>query len=212
MIQCAECDSLIALELDKLSVRDRAEQLENRLRHSALPIDYRTGARHIGHLPEITRKVVAMCEKLDDKSRGLFLCGPAGSFKTSVAAAFLADRIRAGKSGRYVFVPDLMSDVHASYRSNDTETRDAIVARCVGARLLVLDDLGKERASEHAAGVIFEIIDGRYRNPRPGDWTIVTSNYRLGTLCDRFPSEHFGDPIERRLSELTLDVPMECAQ
>jgi DNA replication protein DnaC len=211
MIQCADCDMTVAAEIAKREARDSEEQLRNRLRHSGLPIDYRIRSRALQHLPTVARQAVTSCDLLGDGARGLFLWGPAGSFKTSVAAAYLADRIVAGATGRYVFVPDLMSEVHASYRSNDAESRDAIVSKCVAARMLVLDDLGKEKASEHAAGVIFEILDGRYRNARKGDWTIVTSNFDLDALCDRFPGEELADPIRRRLSELTLALPMEAA-
>lgn len=206
MIQCEECDAFVEIELLRIANRDRLEQLSARLRQSGLPLDYRDGVRDLQNLPVALRAQIVGIMR--DGARGIFLHGPAGSYKTSAAAAYLADQIHEGHSGRYVFVPDLMSDVHASYRSDETESRDQIVSRCANARLLVLDDLGKEKASEHAAGVIFEILDYRYRNHRPGDWTIATSNYDLDALCARFPNEELAEPIRRRLSELTVAVPM----
>lgn len=210
MIQCAECDETVASELAKRQARDETEGLFRRLRNSGLPLDYRTGARRQTDLPLIAGDAMTLCEMLGRSVRGLFLWGPAGSYKTSVAAAFLADQIRKGVEGRYVFVPDLFADIHASYRSDEAESRAAIVRRCTSAPCLVLDDLGKEKASEHAAGVIFEILDARYRKERNDGWLIVTSNFDLDALCDRFPTKEISDPIQRRLSELCVGVPMEA--
>jgi DNA replication protein DnaC len=207
MIQCVECDAAVADEIQRRAERDLKEREYRNLRHSGLPIDYRTGSRTLGDVP-LNVEALEFCLSLGGELRGLFLNGPAGSFKTTVAAAFLARKIREGVNGRYVFIPDLFSDVHASYNDNSGETRAALVEACIRPTALVLDDLGKEKASEHAAGVILEILDNRYRNSRHGDWLIVTSNYDLDCLCDRFPREQFGDPIRRRLAELTVDIPM----
>lgn len=209
MIQCPECDQIVTEEIARRAARDDAEATAARLLRSGLPVDYRNGTRTLASLPLVAQQAVVACDLLGSAAQGLYLYGPAGSFKTSVAAAFLASRIRAGQSGLYVAIPDLFADVHASYGAGSTETRTAIVDRLVDAPLLALDEFGKERASEHAAGVIFEVIDGRYRNRRPGRWLIVASNLDLDTACDRFPGEELADPVRRRLSEMTAAVPME---
>lgn len=217
---CADCDIKVGQEIARRKARDEAERALLRLRNSNLPLDYRDGKRTIRDLGPRSVDALSVCHLLGLEVSGVYLSGPAGSLKTSVAAAYLAESIRrCGESssmrpGLYVFVPDLLSGVHASYRSDDAESRDALVHRCVSAPWLVLDDLGKEKASAHAAGVIFEILDGRYRNRRPGQWLIVTSNFDLDALCDRFPNtadEDLADPIRRRLSELTVSVPMVAA-
>lgn len=140
---------------------------------------------------------------------GLFLFGPAGTYKTSIAAAFLAEQIAGTReaTGRYVSSNDLLADVQASYSREGDETRADIVSRYVRTPRLVLDDLGKEKASEHAANVIFQILDGRYRMQKPGRWTIITSNYTLQQLADRFAAA--GAAIERRIAELTAAVEMK---
>jgi DNA replication protein DnaC len=210
-IQCAVCDEAVAGTLRQRELRDAADALYSRLRDSGLPINYRTGSRSIGDLPVSISPMISACNCLGKTVSGLYLYGRAGTFKTSLAAAYLAQQIRAGISGRYVFVPDLFADIHASYNAASGDTRAEIIRRCLSAPALVLDDLGKEKASEHAAGVLLEILDARYRNARAGDWLIVTSNWDLDALCARWPSKEFSDPIQRRLSELTVANAMEAA-
>lgn len=203
---CTECDAAVAEELKAREARDRAESLSRRMNESGLPREYRNGSRTVHSIPMSGADALSACQMLGQGVRGLYLYGTAGSYKTTAAAAWLATEIKGGGSGRYVFVPDLLTDLYAVYAGNGGSRAD-IVDRLALARHLVLDDLGKEKASEHAAGVIFEILDGRYRNYRQGDWMIVTSNYPLNELCDRFPVE-IGEPIRRRLAEMTVAVPM----
>ncbi len=214
-MQCEACDGLVARALAEQAQRDAEESAVDALRRSGLPIDYRTGKRTFAELDaSIPSAVKSACSLLGtDAARGLFLHGSAGSFKTSAAAARLALQIAlTGVRAVYTFVPDLMADIHLSYRDEGgAESRSAIVDRLVSAPCLVLDDLGKEKASEHGAGVIFEIIDGRYRNWSEGRWMIATSNFTLDELCDRFP-EHIGDPIRRRIAEMSIQIEMKLPE
>lgn len=210
MALCIECDRGVDEELARRAARDEHEATERRLRLSGLPLAYRDGSRLLGDLPLSTADVMSLCQMLGNGLRGLYLHGPAGAYKTSVAAAFLASQIRGGARGLYISVQDLMSDLHASYNGSG-ETRAAIVERLVDAPCLVLDDLGKEKPSEHAAGALFEILDGRYRAAT--NWLIVTSNYALPELAERLAAgagEVLADPIRRRLSELTMAVQMDA--
>lgn len=207
MYQCRDCDAAVAAELAEREIRRTRDAVDGNLLRSGLPVAYRTGERLTGHLPGSTHAVLSTCQMLGNGLRGLLLTGPAGSYKTSVAASVLAAAIRGGARGLYVSAQDLLTDIHASY-SGAGATRNDLIDRLVSVPCLVLDDLGKEKASEHAAGVIFEILDGRYRNAGGGRWMIVTSNHTLDGLCDRFPGEDVADPIRRRLAELTVTVPM----
>lgn len=211
MALCIECDRGVDEEIARRAARDEREATERRLRLSGLPLAYRDGSRLLGDLPMSTADVMTLCQMLGNGLRGLFLHGPAGTFKTSVAATFLASQIRGGARGLYISVQDLMSDLHASYNGSG-DTRAGIVDRLVEAPCLVLDDIGKEKPSEHAAGALFEILDGRYRAATK-NWLIVTSNYALPELAERLAAgagEVLADPIRRRISELTMAVQMEA--
>ena len=207
--QCQPCDVRVDDYWRERNARTQAETAERNMRLSKLPKDYATGERKTGDLPGSTHAALSACQSLGNGVRGLYLYGEAGTFKTSLAAAFLASQIRGGAMGRYVPMHDLLADIHLSYRSDDADSKHSLVERCVTTPCLVLDDLGKEKPSEHAAMVLFEILDGRYRNNGRGHWMIVTSNYDLEALCDKLPSPEIAAPIKRRLSEMTVALEMK---
>jgi DNA replication protein DnaC len=202
---------MVSEALAALVIRDAEEAIAKNLRRSGLPHSYRSGERALGHLPMSAGDAISACQMLGTEIRGAFLSGPAGAFKTSVAASFLASQIRAGGVGRYIAVPDLLTDLYAIYASDDSRSRADIVDALVTTPMLVLDDLGKEKATEHATGVIFEVLDGRYRDARKGRWTIITSQYVPDTLCKRFPEQETADAIARRIAEMTVVVKMRRA-
>ena len=195
-------------KLQERTKRDEAEATDRRLRLSGLPTLYAQRKRTLAVLPAAANDSIVAVEALGKTTRGVYLWGEAGSFKTSVAAAFLAREIIDGATGRYVFVPDLFTDLYAIYAAGDSRSRADIVDSLIEVPCLVLDDLGKEKASDHASSVLFEIIDGRYRHQTQGRWTIVTSNRSPELLCARF-TDDTGEPIARRLSEMCVSVPMK---
>jgi DNA replication protein DnaC len=208
MAICEECDVVVNLEQAEREQRKKRDAATSRLVAANLPAAYRNGQRTMASLPpEVARSVNGAAAQMTDEARGLFLTGPAGTFKTSFACAYLAKEIIAGGTGRYVFVPNLFSDILASYAGFGISRND-IVSPLISTPRLVLDDLGKEKPSEHAASILFEILDGRYRNAN--GWTIVTSNLTLDAIAERFAhlGEEFTGPILRRLVELTVTVPM----
>lgn len=208
LVKCGDCDVVVETRLQERHERREREDRERFMLTSGLPRSYRRGERLLTDLPAIAQQTVTACKLLGSSVAGLYLHGDAGTFKTSVAAAFLAEQIRGGGEGRYVFVPDLFTDLYAIYSAGDQRSRADLVDGLVSTPRLVLDDLGKEKASEHAASVLFEILDGRYRTQGPGRWLIVTSNLAIHELAARF-FDDTGNPIARRLAEMTVPVPME---
>ena len=71
------------------------------------------------------------------------------------------------------------------------------------AKLLLLDDLGKERTTPTAESAIFELIRERMDNGLP---TIYTTNFSPSTLVQRFVQKETGEAISRRLDESCLKL------
>lgn len=117
----------------------------------------------------------------------LLLSGPPGRGKSHLAAAAVkAVWDRHGKRGRFWVVPELLDRIRATY-SEETrrETVEAVHGELLRTPVLVLDDLGTEKATDWAGEQVFKIIDQRYREGLP---LIVTTNLEVGALDARLYS------------------------
>lgn len=88
---------------------------------------------------------------------------------------------------RFESGPGLIRRIRATYNVGphaDHEREEDIYNQLRGVKLLILDDVGKERPSEHTREVYFYIIDERYKAGLP---VVITSNLPLDgqpSLCD----------------------------
>lgn len=163
------------------------------------------GADIAGARPEVREFADAFLR--GEASRGLLLTGGYGSGKTWDACAVLNRcQPEVDRPLLFVSVPDLLDEIRDGYRhySHGGEALfSAITGRC---RLVVLDDLGSESATDWAAERVQAIVNARYAKCLP---TIVTTNYGAGGLI-----EHYGRAMEgtcarrivSRLSEMCRTV------
>lgn len=208
MAICADCDQKVDVAVQAKRERDRQEATEARLRRSGLPrvfldgtITWATVSRNLGDL--------ASCVDVTRAGKGLFLHGRAGVGKTSFAASYLAEVIRGGARGQYVYIPDLFTELSAIYAADDTRSRADVIDRYATTPWLVLDDLDKVKPSRHAAEVLLAILDARYRECER--CMFVTANVSIDELAAPFEAavgEAYSQPLMRRLSELCASVPM----
>lgn len=123
----------------------------------------------------------------------LTLAGKKGTGKTSGGIAAAIAFIEQGRSAHYTTTIDLMGRLRATFdREREAEHTEegtppaetvATVSRFLKhVTLLVLDDLGKERATPFATEAMFSVIDHRYRED---GLTIITTN----KLPDQAPEE-----------------------
>jgi DNA replication protein DnaC len=128
--------------------------------------------------------------------RNLFLHGRVGRGKIGLAVALLRAAIEE-HDGRGLFVNfrELLWDLRRSY---GTGVVSAAVERAQRTPLLVLDDLGGERPTDHARDELAVLVERRHGRNLP---TVVTSNYDLARLAQRLGHD---DPVvgERIVSRL----------
>jgi DNA replication protein DnaC len=122
---------------------------------------------------------------LEGKRHCVYLSAQTGRGKTHLAKATTVAWIERGK-GSAVFrtVPDLMDELRQSFDSDAPWSLTERMKSYEKADLLVLDDLGAEKATDWVAERLFSLIDKRLGAGRTRP-TFVTSNVRPDS--DRIP-------------------------
>jgi len=140
-------------------------------------------------------------------AQGLYLAGPVGTGKTH--AAWMTVRLWCEHTGTlpgtrdwasaviFTRMTDLLDDLRPG---DDSRQR---IRDCQNAKLLVIDDLGAEKASEWTQERFYSVIDHRYANCLP---LIVTGNLPPSKLADQT-----GERAASRLAEMCEVVPMTGA-
>jgi DNA replication protein DnaC len=108
-----------------------------------------------------------------EEGRGLYFCGDVGTGKTHLAVAVMNELMtRKRVPSLFVTVPELLDNMRGAYNDPGRDIDDWMDS-VKNADLLLLDDLGAERANEWVRERIFVIVNHRYREELP---TIFTSN------------------------------------
>jgi DNA replication protein DnaC len=119
----------------------------------------------------LARKFV---ELFPAERKGLVFHGPTGVGKTHLAAGLLKAVIRDKAARGYFFqTTELLRLVRETYSRSADETEMEILRPVLDADVLVLDDLGVEKASEWVHETLGMVINARYNARRA---TIITSN------------------------------------
>lgn len=119
------------------------------------------------------------------EGRGLYVWGATGgSGKTWAACAAVRGWIADGGRGAlFCSSVGMIDDLRSAM--GDGRGSAAAVARYAGARLLVVDDVGKEAPTQWALSQLFEVADRRYGAMLPTVWT---SQLSPAQLADRLAS------------------------
>ena len=134
------------------------------------------------------RKYIAELDANHGAGRGLWLAGPKGTGKTTLAALVMKHFLEAGYSAAFWPYFRLLERIQSTFDTADESVWDLRV-QLEDLGLLVLDDIGREHPNEYAITTAHAVIDDRYNNDRP---TIITTN-----LAE--------DELEARIGDGALD-------
>lgn len=202
--ECPSCDALARDQHAKSVTRQAAEQRAaetGATRSATAQIPARFAGKTLdGYQVAVDGQRLALkvarryLEKWADSrqlGRCLVFSGWPGTGKTHLAAALAQAVVASGGTALFRTMADAIGIVKAAYDGETTEAK--AYARLRTPELLVLDDVGAVKLSEHDAGVMFRLINMRYEDQRP---TILTTNLDEAQL-----TAFLGDRIMDRLRE-----------
>jgi DNA replication protein DnaC len=146
---------------------------------------------------------------METNHRGLFLHGPQGRGKTTVAAAVLRYEIERWlqrdspyRSIQFVFIPDLLLELQSCFAPGSEKIAGDVIYRIAEYDFVVLDGAGEGgRPSEFVVGAMGTLIHHRDA-VRKTKRTIVTSNYNVQALGERLDAR-----IASRIANMCDEVP-----
>lgn len=116
---------------------------------------------------------------LFERGRGAYLHGLPGRGKTWAAACCVRLAVQRGRRAKFTTAKALLDAVKAEWDGGEKGT----IRRMERYELLALDDLGVEKPTDWAMETLTDLIDARVADGLP---TVITSNYGLGELRDRW--------------------------
>jgi DNA replication protein DnaC len=142
------------------------------------------------------------------RGHGLLITGPTGTWKSTMAAHKLAQvHVDTGWSIGWLSAPEYETVLRDGWSGDKDAARAARRLRSAAksARLLVLDDLGKEGATEAIEREIFALLDYRQARMKP---TFITLNADPASFRARLSADR-RDPLMRRIAGVNRHVDTE---
>ncbi len=165
---------------------------------SQAPAEYRDCT--LESYPGDPTAVPALREWLET-DRWLILAGEYGAGKTGLTVALLRVLAEQGKSVLFVNAPAMLRRVRATYGKQEAETEGAVIDSLAQVEVLAIDDIGKERLTEWATELLYDVVNRRYSEGRR---TIVTTNLAVDRLEIHLGSATFWRLFEKsRLVHVT---------
>lgn len=144
-------------------------------------------------LPGANAALVERLRRWQRTRAWLLFSGPAGTCKTGLSFALLAEALAAGRSGLYVTMPDFLERIRLTYRRDGEGEPDAsdVLASAAEVDVLLADDIGKAPLTPWGLEKVFTLVNRRDTYERQ---TIVTTNLTLAEL-----EEHVGSATYDRM-------------
>jgi DNA replication protein DnaC len=184
---------------DQLIARAKARNLS-----AVIPRRYRDVAFERPPVTEMDRDVVMATRGFTDSigeqleaGRGLWLMGPVGTGKTTLAMLVSKAALEAGRSVAIYSLPRLLNEIRDTHRAERSHID--LLDRLTAVDLLHIDDVGAERKNEWVLEELYSIVNSRYEEQRS---IVITTNIDdHDALC-----EQIGERTVSRLTEMCQEM------
>jgi DNA replication protein DnaC len=151
--------------------------------------------------PTVVRAVERYCRTIEerlDRGEGLWLQGPRGTGKTTLAMLVSQHALKARRPVAIYTVPHLLSAIRKTYDDNSPHDYLELMERLAGVDLLHLEDMAVARTNEWVLEQLYTVINDRYQEQRSIVFTADVE--RPEDLA-----EHVGERTYSRLIEMCGD-------
>ena len=166
--------------------------------------------RHVGFdrppVTEIDRQIVkavrAFTDRIDvqlDRGHGLWLMGPVGTGKTTLAMLVSQAALKAGRSVAIYSLPRLLNEIRDTHRTERSHVD--LLDRLTAVDLLHIDDVGAERTTDWVLEELYSVVNARYEDER--SMVITTNILDREALC-----EQITERTVSRLTEMCDELPL----
>jgi DNA replication protein DnaC len=184
----------------------KVAQAKARSLSAVIPRRYRDVAFDRPPVTEIDPQVIAavrrFCDRIDerlDKGRGLWLMGPVGTGKTTLAMLVAKAALAAGRSVAIYSLPRLLNEIRDTHRAERSHVD--LLDRLTAVDLLHIDDVGAERTTDWVLEELYSIVNARYEDER--SMVITTNILDREALC-----EQISERTVSRLTEMCDELPL----
>lgn len=136
-----------------------------------------------------------------ERRRGVVMFGAPGRGKTHLMVGLCRLALDVGRTAVWHNAPVLVERIQDTYSDDAGPTRRQVIEALCRYEVVMLDDLGWERASADVAGIMYEVVDGLYRARR----TVVAST----NLGAREFEKRYDAAVVSRLREMAEFLKIE---
>jgi DNA replication protein DnaC len=189
--------------------RCRAQRISRAQAHSlsaVIPRRYRDVSFERPPVTEIDSGVVRQVRdytgRIDEHlaaGRGLWLMGPPGTGKTTLAMLVSKAASDAGHSVAIYSLPRLLNEIRDTHRAERSHVQ--LLDRLVAVDLLHVDDVGAERTTDWVLEELYSIVNARYEEQRA--MLITTNIMDRDKLCEQITPRTVS-----RLTEMCDELPV----
>jgi DNA replication protein DnaC len=152
--------------------------------------------------PQVVAAVRRFADRIDeklDKGLGLWLMGPVGTGKTTLAMLVSQSALKAGRSVAIYSLPRLLNEIRDTHRAERSHVD--LLDRLTAVDLLHIDDVGAERTTDWVLEELYSIVNARYEDER--SMVITTNILDREALC-----EQITERTVSRLTEMCDELPL----